>query len=201
MPVWGLAWCGDITQAMVNGARSRRERGVEAIAAIAQFPCVDARRLPAVPVRAEALPRREAAHARPSRMRSDCSATVAIRAMRPANRSRIEMKTNLPIPFKPLLAAIALVLATSACQQRTDDTLATPTDDAATVPAQTAPADTMAPPVQEVDPCAGLMGTELDECLRRQNELTAPPMMEEGQMPPPDTTGDTTQPTTPPPPQ
>lgn len=104
------------------------------------------------------------------------------------------MKTNMPIPFKPLLAAIALVLATSACQQRTDDTLATPRDDAAAVPTETAPVDTMTPPVQEIDPCAGLMGTELDECLRRQNELTSPPMIDDGQTPPPGTTGDTTQP-------
>jgi hypothetical protein len=110
------------------------------------------------------------------------------------------MKANA-LPFKPLLAALALVLATTACQQR-DDTMATPaatpTNDAATVPAQ--PADTMAPPppMQEVDPCAGLMGTELDECLRRQTETNTPPIID-NQTPPPDATPmNEPAPTTPP---
>lgn len=107
----------------------------------------------------------------------------------------------ITIPFKPLLAALALVVATSACQ-RDDDVMTTPTDDPATVQPAMEPADAMAPPppTQEMDPCAGLMGTQLDECVRRQNEMmTTPPMIDETQpVPPQDPMDDTTtQPTDP----
>lgn len=105
------------------------------------------------------------------------------------------------IPFKPLLAALALVLATTACQQR-DDTVVTPTNDAATIPPADPVDTTTVPPMQqEVDPCAGLMGTELDECLRRQAETATPPVIDETQpLPPPEApmTDDPAQ--TPPPP-
>lgn len=109
------------------------------------------------------------------------------------------------IPFKPLLAALALVLATTACQQRSDDVTLTPSDDAeATIPPPVDPMSTTTPPVQEIDPCAGLMGTELDECLRRQNEqLTTPPIIDETQpLPPPEPVDPLDPPTdqTPPPP-
>ncbi|TDK23223.1 hypothetical protein E2F46_11435 [Luteimonas aestuarii] len=111
------------------------------------------------------------------------------------------IKTRL-IPFKPLIAALALVFATTACQQRTDDTLMAPTDDATTMPPAD-PVDTMAPPapMQEMDPCAGLMGTELDECLRRQAEMATPPVIDETQpLPPPEPPmTDDPAPTTPPP--
>jgi hypothetical protein len=104
------------------------------------------------------------------------------------------------IPFKPLLAALALVLATTACQQR-DDTLATPANDAATIPPADPVDTTTVPPMQqEIDPCAGLMGTELDECLRRQNEMATPPIMEETQPMPPTDTPPVNDPATTPPP-
>jgi hypothetical protein len=129
-------------------------------------------------------------------MHSERFATVFRGATSPATES-IRMRT-ITTPLTPLLAALALVLATTACQQRTDDTLDPPRDDAATVPPAVDPADTMAPPVQEVDPCAGLMGTELDECLRRQSEMMAPPPVDESQpLPPPEPQED---PATPPPP-
>lgn len=111
--------------------------------------------------------------------------------------------TATTIPFKPLLAALVLVLATSACQRSdSDDAPLTPSDDAAaTIPPPVDPMSSPTPPVQEVDPCAGLMGTQLDECLRRQNEqLTTPPIIDETQpLPPADPMAPQPEPTPPPP--
>lgn len=89
----------------------------------------------------------------------------------------------ISIAARPLLAALALAFATTACQR--DEA---PIEPALDESADTTPVDTMPaplpPPMQEIDPCANLMGAELDECLRRQAEPpTTPPPSE--QLPPP----------------
>ncbi len=88
--------------------------------------------------------------------------------------------TSISIPAKPLLAALVLALATTACQ-REETPVTTPSDDATSiVPVDTAPAP-LPPP--ETDPCTNLVGTELDECLRRTSTPTITPPPSE-QLPP-----------------
>lgn len=97
-----------------------------------------------------------------------------------------------PIPSacatRPLLAAMLVCLALAACQREQDDimTTTTPSDDVAAAtpvdmtPVDTTPVDTATPPpMQPIDPCAQLMGAELDECLRRQTTQPAPPPSEQ----------------------
>lgn len=98
---------------------------------------------------------------------------------------------------KPLLAALALAFATTACQRDEAPIDTTMDDPAATAPIDTTPAP---PPLQEVDPCANLMGAQLDECLRRQAEQPITPPSE--QLPPPaeHPPVEPEEPTTPPPP-
>lgn len=88
----------------------------------------------------------------------------------------------------PLLATLLLVVATAACQREAEDIMATPTDDVpAVTPSDNAPGETMPmerpplPPPQP-DPCAGLSGAGLDDCLQRQMEQASPPLSE--QLPP-----------------
>lgn len=78
------------------------------------------------------------------------------------------------------IAALVLALATTACQ-RDATPVTTPSDDATPM----APIDTgpRPPPPPTTDPCANLIGVELDECLRRNAEPTITPPPSE-QLPP-----------------
>jgi hypothetical protein len=77
----------------------------------------------------------------------------------------------------PLLPALLIVLVASACQRQQDDLMAEPADDRAATPPMEPVETVPATPAQDaIDPCAGLMGTELDDCRMRQAE--PPPVMD-----------------------
>ncbi len=88
---------------------------------------------------------------------------------------------------RTLLAALLLALGATACSPRDADSGMTPAaeDPAAVAP----PVETTSepqPPLQNTDPCTGLAGTELDDCLRRQTDQVPPPAIDPTQTPPPD---------------
>lgn len=72
----------------------------------------------------------------------------------------------------PLLAAMLVALAASACQREDAAMSTAPADDAA---AATTPAEPV-PPMENMDPCAGMTGSALDDCQRRQTDQVPPAM-------------------------
>ena len=86
-----------------------------------------------------------------------------------------------------LTVLAALALAATACNPRdANDGAMPPADEPTAVapPAETTPEPL--PPLQNTDPCTGLAGTELDDCLRRQTDQVPPPVTDPTQVPPPD---------------